>query len=147
MSPTSTRENAGLIPGLVQWVKDAMSCGVGHRRGSDPTFLWLWRRSAAVAPTRPLAKGLPNATGTVLKKKKFLKLKKGRKKNSKCEDLSLPICTPYRTKSSMMAKTTSITIITHFLKPYKSQTHRAYSITFALSDKKEFNLLLNKALR
>ena len=78
MSPTSTRENAGLIPGLAQWVKDAMSCGVGHRRGSDPAFLWLWCRSAAVAPTRPLAKGLPNATGTVLKKKK--KKKKGQKK-------------------------------------------------------------------
>ena len=32
-----------------------MSCGVGHRRGSDPTLLWLWRRPEATAPIRPLA--------------------------------------------------------------------------------------------
>ena len=32
-----------------------MSCGVGHRRGSDPMLLWLRRRPAATAPIRPLA--------------------------------------------------------------------------------------------
>ena len=32
-----------------------MSCGVGHRCGSDPTLLWLWRRLAATAPIPPLA--------------------------------------------------------------------------------------------
>ena len=32
-----------------------MSCGVGHRCGSDPELLWLWRRPAAIAPIRPLA--------------------------------------------------------------------------------------------
>ena len=32
-----------------------MSCGVGRRRGSDPTLLWLWRRMVATAPIRPLA--------------------------------------------------------------------------------------------
>ena len=31
-----------------------MNGGVGHRRGSDPLLLWLWRRLAAVAPVRPL---------------------------------------------------------------------------------------------
>ena len=32
-----------------------MSCGAGHRRGLDPTLLWLWRRPAATAPIRPLS--------------------------------------------------------------------------------------------
>ena len=32
-----------------------MSCGVGHRHSSDLVLLWLWRRLAATAPTRPLA--------------------------------------------------------------------------------------------
>ena len=27
-----------------------MSCGVGHRHGSDPKLLWLWCRPAATAP-------------------------------------------------------------------------------------------------
>ena len=31
-----------------------MSCGVGCRCGSDPALLWLWCRSAATAPIRPL---------------------------------------------------------------------------------------------
>ena len=43
---TGIFEDVGLIPDLAQWVKDpvsvAMSCGVGHRHGSDPMLLWLW---------------------------------------------------------------------------------------------------------
>ena len=53
-----------------------MSCGVGHRHGSDPTFLCLWCRLAAAAPIRPLAWELPYAAGAALKKRE-----KGRKKS------------------------------------------------------------------
>ena len=45
-----------------------MSCGVGHRLGSDPK--WLWRRLAAVAPIRPLAWEPPYAVGAVPKSQK-----------------------------------------------------------------------------
>ena len=31
----------------------ALSCGVGHRCGSDPILLWLWRRPVATAPIQP----------------------------------------------------------------------------------------------
>ena len=53
MNPTSIHEGVGLILGLAQWVGDlafAVSCGVGHRCGSDLTLLWLWYRPAATAP-------------------------------------------------------------------------------------------------
>ena len=48
----------------------AVSCGVGHRHGSDPVLLWLWCRQAAVAPIRPLTWELPYASGAALKDKK-----------------------------------------------------------------------------
>ena len=46
-----------------------MSCGVGHRCGSDPPLLWLWRRLAATAPIGPLAWELPYTVSEVLKDK------------------------------------------------------------------------------
>ena len=49
---TSIHKDAGLIPGLSHWVKGsgaAVSCGIGHRCGSDPALLWLSHRLAAAA--------------------------------------------------------------------------------------------------
>ena len=47
-----------------------MSCGVGHRRGSDLALLWLWHRLAAIAPIRPLVWELPHDVGAALKGQK-----------------------------------------------------------------------------
>ena len=44
-----------------------LSCGVGHRCGSNPALLWQWCRPMAMAPIRPLAWELPYATGAALK--------------------------------------------------------------------------------
>ena len=40
MSLTSIHEDVGWIPGFAQ-SGVAVSCGVGHRRSSDPVLLWL----------------------------------------------------------------------------------------------------------
>ena len=58
-----------------------MSCGVGHRCGSDPLLLWLWCRPAASALIGPLAWEPPYAAGAALKRPKKKKKKKKRKKN------------------------------------------------------------------
>ena len=63
MNLTSIHENVGSIPGI------AMSCGVGHRCGSEPLWLWLWRRLAAAALIQPLVWEPPYAMGVALKKK------------------------------------------------------------------------------
>ena len=73
-SPTSIREDAGLIPGLTQWVKGSgitMSCGVGSRHGSDLALLWLWCRPTSASLIRPLAWGISiyGGYGPTLKKK------------------------------------------------------------------------------
>ena len=53
-----------------------MSCGVGCRRGSDPTFLWLWHRLEATAPIRPLVWEPPCAAGAAQEMAKRQKKKK-----------------------------------------------------------------------
>ena len=45
-----------------------MSCGVGGRRGSDPSLLWLWCKPASAAVIRPLVWELPYAEGAALKR-------------------------------------------------------------------------------
>ena len=50
----------------------AMSCGVGHRCGSDLVLLWLWHRPVATALFRPLAWEPLYAAGVALKKKSLL---------------------------------------------------------------------------
>ena len=46
-----------------------MSCGIGLRCSSDPKWLWLWPRPAAVALFQPLAWELPYALSVALKSK------------------------------------------------------------------------------
>ena len=53
----------------------AVSRAVGHGRGLDPVFLWLWCRPAATALIRPLANEPPYAAGAALKGQKTKKKK------------------------------------------------------------------------
>ena len=63
----------------------AVSCGVGRRRGSDPTWLWLWRRLVVMAPIGPLAWEPPYAADEALERRtnKLLELT-GREQLSAC---------------------------------------------------------------
>ena len=56
----------------------AVTCGVGHRQGSDPELLWLWCRPAAIAPIRPLSWKPPYAAGAALEKIKKKKIRNSR---------------------------------------------------------------------
>jgi len=53
-----------------------VSCGVGHRCGSDPKLLWLWYRPVATALIRPLAWEPPYAMGAGQEMAKRQKKKK-----------------------------------------------------------------------
>ena len=71
-NPTSVHDDAGLKPGLIQWIKG--SSGHCHelwcssRRGSNLVLLWLWHRQAAAALTWPLAQTRNfHVTGAALK--------------------------------------------------------------------------------
>ena len=47
-----------------------MGCGVGCRRSSDPTLLWLWRRPVTTAPIELPAWKPPYTAGEALEKAK-----------------------------------------------------------------------------
>ena len=68
------QEGAGSRPGLARSVGQgpgvAVSCGVGHRQGSDPVLPCLWCRLVAAALIGPLAWEPPYAVGVTLKRKK-----------------------------------------------------------------------------
>ena len=53
-----------------------MSCGVGHRRGSNLALLLLWCRPVATALIQPLAWEPLYVTGAALKRPKKKKKKK-----------------------------------------------------------------------
>ena len=63
-----------------------MSYGVGHRHGSDPTWLWQLCRPAAAAPVGPLSWELLFALGAAQKKTK--KFKKWQKLDLKLESIT-----------------------------------------------------------
>ena len=56
-------------PCSMGWGSGLVTCGGGHRHGSDATLLWLWCRPRAVALIQPLAWELPYALGAALKRK------------------------------------------------------------------------------
>ena len=69
----------------------AMSCGLRHRRSSDPALLWLWCRPAAVAPIRPLAWEPPYVSGAAPKSKKTQKTKNQKQTNKQKKTQPLAI--------------------------------------------------------
>ena len=60
-----------------------MSCGVGCRRGSDPTLLCLWCRLAATVLIQPLAWEPPCAARAAQEIAKIQKKKEKKKKKEK----------------------------------------------------------------
>ena len=68
----------------------ALSCGVGHRRGSDLALLWLWHSLAAAAPIGLLAWEPSYAAGSGPKKDKKKKKEGGLYWTPLCPELCGP---------------------------------------------------------
>ena len=63
-----------------------MNCGVGHRLGSDLSWLWLWHRPTATTPIQPLEWEPPYAAGAALEKtKRQTKTRQKQKHNKKID--------------------------------------------------------------
>ena len=71
-----------------------MSCGAGHRRGSDLALLWLWCGLAATASIGPLAWEPPYAVGAALKIQKTEQNKTKRQKKDSLLPFSAPTPSP-----------------------------------------------------
>jgi len=70
-----------------------VSCGVGHRCGSDPALLWLWLWPAATAPIQPLAWEPPyavRAAQEMAKRQKKKKKRKRQRKKNKARGITFP---------------------------------------------------------
>ena len=61
-----------------------MSCGIGHRCGSDLALLWFWHRLVATAPIIPLAWEPLYAMDAALEKDQKKKKKKVRGELMNC---------------------------------------------------------------
>ena len=92
---------------------------VGHRCGSDPTLLWLWRRLAATALIRPLAWELPYAAGAALESK-TRKEKKKRKKEKRNQHRSpvQAICTERKFLSEDGTGMQAKVLLCQFISPF-----------------------------
>ena len=89
MNQTNIHVAAGSIwPPSVGWGSSvAVSCGVGRRRGSDPSLLWLWLWPAADL-TPSLGTSICHCRYGPKKKKKEKERKKERKEEKKKETVS-----------------------------------------------------------
>ena len=67
-----------------------VSCGVSHRNGSDPVFLWLRHRPVATALIRSLTWEPPHAMGVALEKTKRQKKKKKKERKKRKEIIQIP---------------------------------------------------------